>query len=80
VSRPGPVKAPDPAEEFPGFAPLVFVGYARSRLAEVVVTGGDVRAGELVQPLDITAERFDGRVVAFTVFADVVPIRRGMPP
>lgn len=59
----------------PGFAARILAWYARDSVAEVIVAVGHVRAGELAKPVDVTGERFDGRVVACAVFADVVVIR-----
>ena len=64
------------AEEFFGFPPQVFIGYAGGGHAEVFFLVGDVSPGERTEPLEVPVHRLKRRVVALAVFARVILVAR----
>jgi hypothetical protein len=64
------------AEEFFGFPPQVFIGYAGRGHAEVLFLVGDVCPGECAEPLEVPVHRLKRGVAALAVFAGVILVVR----
>jgi hypothetical protein len=74
--RVGPDGLLQPAEEFLGFPPQVFIEYAGGGHAEVFLLVGDVGPGKFAEPLEVPVHRLKRGVAPQGVRAGVILVAR----